>query len=76
MSTDHAQDHSTEPTAGRVVRCPTCGGDSVYAASNRARPFCSDRCKNVDFGAWASENFRMEAPPMSEDFEPGEPNFH
>jgi endogenous inhibitor of DNA gyrase (YacG/DUF329 family) len=49
----------------KVVRCPTCGGDSHYAVSNTARPFCSDRCKNMDFGAWASEQFAVpsEAPP-------------
>lgn len=45
----------------RIVRCPNCGGDSVYAATNPARPFCSERCKNMDFGAWASENFRVPA---------------
>jgi endogenous inhibitor of DNA gyrase (YacG/DUF329 family) len=61
---------------GRVVRCPTCGGDSVYATSNSARPFCSERCKNMDFGAWASENFRVAAPDMSEDIEPGNSNLH
>jgi hypothetical protein len=49
----------------KIVRCPTCGGDSVYAASNPYRPFCSERCKNFDLGAWASEDFRVpeEAPP-------------
>ena len=49
----------------RIVRCPTCGGDSIYAPSNAYRPFCSARCKGVDLGAWASEEFRMpaEAPP-------------
>lgn len=49
----------------RIVRCPTCGGDSVYAPSNPARPFCSVRCKDIDLGAWASEEFRVptEAPP-------------
>ncbi|MDO8279300.1 MAG: DNA gyrase inhibitor YacG [Burkholderiaceae bacterium] len=54
----------------RIVRCPACGGDSVYAASNPSRPFCSPRCKNLDFGAWASEQFRMpaDAPPDDEPF--------
>jgi uncharacterized protein len=49
----------------RVVRCPTCGGDSVYAPANPYRPFCSARCKGVDLGAWASEDFRVpdETPP-------------
>ena len=49
----------------RSVICPTCGGPSLYAHENRFRPFCSERCKNVDLGAWASEGFRMpaDAPP-------------
>jgi uncharacterized protein len=49
----------------RIVRCPACGGDSVYAPSNPYRPFCSERCKNMDLGAWASESFRVpdETPP-------------
>jgi endogenous inhibitor of DNA gyrase (YacG/DUF329 family) len=49
----------------RLVRCPACGGDSVYAPSNPYRPFCSERCKNMDLGAWASESFRVpdESPP-------------
>ena len=49
----------------RIVRCPQCGGDSVYAASNPYRPFCSPRCKGIDLGAWANEEFRVPdaAPP-------------
>lgn len=47
------------------MRCPACGGDSVYAARNAFRPFCSARCKGLDLGAWANEEFRVptEAPP-------------
>ncbi len=54
----------------RYVTCPCCGGDSVYAPSNPYRPFCSERCKKMDLGAWASENFRVaaEAPPDDQDF--------
>ena len=52
-------------TPVKIVRCPACGGKSLYANSNAYRPFCSERCKNLDFGAWASEAFRVptEAPP-------------
>ena len=52
----------------RIVRCPGCGGDSVYAVENAYRPFCSARCRGVDLGAWASERFRVptEAPPEDE----------
>ncbi|WP_156385626.1 DNA gyrase inhibitor YacG [Ramlibacter sp. Leaf400] len=54
----------------RVVTCPQCGGKSLYAPENRFRPFCSERCKNLDLGAWASESFRMpdETPPDDQPF--------
>lgn len=54
----------------RIVRCPACGGDSVYAPSNPYRPFCSERCKGLDLGAWASESFRVpeETPPDDQNF--------
>ena len=54
----------------KIVRCPGCGGDSIYSASNPYRPFCSERCKNHDLGAWASESFRVpaEAPPEDANF--------
>ena len=54
----------------KIVRCPGCSGDSVYAPINPYRPFCSERCKNMDLGAWASESFRVpaEAPPEDGNF--------
>ena len=54
--------------APKVVVCPACNGKSIYAVSNPFRPFCSQRCKTVDLGAWASEDFRMpvDIPPDDE----------
>ena len=54
----------------RIVRCPACGGDSVYAPTNPFRPFCSERCKGMYLGAWASESFRVpeESPPDDQEF--------
>jgi len=54
-------------TPRRIVTCPTCGGESLYGPDNPYRPFCSERCKNVDFGGWATESYRMPAPPTSAD---------
>ena len=59
-------------TTKRIVTCPACGGDSLYAPENAFRPFCSERCKNVDFGAWASESYRVEARPTSADIDADE----
>ena len=60
-----------QPRKTRLVVCPTCRGDSVYAESNSFRPFCSARCKNADFGAWASEEFSMPADPEPDEPAPG-----
>lgn len=44
------------------VKCPQCQTLSVFAPSNAYRPFCSERCKLIDFGAWASEQFAVSEP--------------
>ncbi|WP_367161566.1 DNA gyrase inhibitor YacG [Methylibium sp.] len=56
------------------MRCPGCGQHSEYSSTNPFRPFCSERCKNADFGAWASERYRVEtAPPREDEESPGSP---
>lgn len=55
----------------RMVRCPHCGGDSVYGPGNPYRPFCGARCKGLDFGAWADESFRVAAGAGPDDDPPG-----
>lgn len=59
-------DTPTPPAGGpkpRIVRCPQCGGDSVYGPDNPWRPFCSRACRSLDLGAWASEDYRVAAQP-------------
>ena len=68
-----AQGRGSDPVAPRIVRCPGCGGKSVYAASNPCRPFCSERCRGADFGAWASEGYRVPARPSEQDGDETEP---
>jgi endogenous inhibitor of DNA gyrase (YacG/DUF329 family) len=53
--------------SAKIVVCPQCKGDSIFAISNVYRPFCSERCKNIDFGAWASESFRVPADAPQDD---------
>ena len=38
-----------------IVRCPTCDRVVEWSAGSPWRPFCSERCKLIDLGAWASE---------------------
>ena len=44
--------------------CPRCGEVSTWE-NNEFRPFCSDRCKLIDLGAWANDEYKLptqEAP--------------
>jgi len=34
------------------VRCPTCQREVAWVAESTWRPFCSERCRLVDLGAW------------------------
>lgn len=43
----------------RTVKCPTCGRDVEWTTEQRWRPFCSERCKLIDLGAWADEAHRI-----------------
>lgn len=42
-----------------TVKCPTCGTPVAWNADSPFRPFCSERCKNIDLGAWASERYAI-----------------
>ncbi|CAM2949753.1 DNA gyrase inhibitor YacG [Cupriavidus taiwanensis] len=46
-----------------VVKCPTCGTEVAWVPDNKFRPFCSERCKQIDLGAWASEKYVIGGKP-------------
>ncbi len=52
-----------------IVDCPTCGQKVEWADRNKYRPFCSERCKQIDLGAWAEEKYAIPAvtPPADAD---------
>lgn len=51
------------PKSARRVPCPACGKPALFAPSNPWRPFCSERCRLVDLGSWASESYRIPGKP-------------
>jgi hypothetical protein len=63
-------------SSARIVPCPSCGKPVEWAEASAFRPFCSERCKLIDLGAWAAERYRV---PVVEDMDqpeaapPGEP---
>ncbi len=36
------------------IKCPNCQKQTTWQ-DNKWRPFCSERCKTIDLGDWASE---------------------
>jgi uncharacterized protein len=55
--------------APKIVNCPQCGKPVEWTPENRFRPFCSERCKLIDLGAWATESYRVPVDPQDEDDE-------
>jgi endogenous inhibitor of DNA gyrase (YacG/DUF329 family) len=45
-----------------MKKCPNCGKPAEWQ-DNPHRPFCSERCKLIDFGRWANEEYRVPAEP-------------
>jgi uncharacterized protein len=43
----------------KAVACPRCETPVEWKPENKWRPFCSERCKLMDLGAWANEEYRV-----------------
>ena len=51
----------------RIVKCPNCGKPVPWTPESPYRPFCSERCKTLDLGAWASESYRIPVEEEDDD---------
>ena len=69
MSNKATETARTEPP---MVECPTCQKQTQFTPENRWRPFCSERCKLIDLGEWASEGYQIPAEPDIEEFSIGD----
>src|SRR5437588_13036032 len=49
-----------------MPKCPTCG-KPVEWQDNPWRPFCSERCKLIDFSRWANEEYRVPGKEINPD---------
>ena len=50
----------------KKINCPTCGKKNTWNTENVFRPFCSDRCKLIDLGEWASETRKIPGESVSD----------
>ena len=48
-------------TLPRSVSCPRCGTPVAWTQKSLYRPFCSERCRLIDLGAWVTEAYRVPA---------------
>jgi uncharacterized protein len=44
----------------KILRCPTCR--TIVTQKDGNFPFCSDRCRVIDLGKWASGGYRISSP--------------
>lgn len=50
-----------------MVACPHCHKKIIYSTNNPFRPFCSERCKLLDLGAWANEEITLAGKDVNSD---------
>jgi endogenous inhibitor of DNA gyrase (YacG/DUF329 family) len=48
------------------VKCPTCERPVLWNADFPERPFCSERCRLIDLGAWLSGDRAIPGEPVDE----------
>ncbi len=49
----------------KALLCPTCR--KVVLATVAGFPFCSDRCRLLDLGKWASGDYKISSPILDPD---------
>jgi endogenous inhibitor of DNA gyrase (YacG/DUF329 family) len=57
-----------------TVKCPTCGRSIEWSAQSPFRPFCSERCRVIDLGAWLSEKHVIPSNESGTPDAPDEPS--
>jgi endogenous inhibitor of DNA gyrase (YacG/DUF329 family) len=58
------------------VQCPTCGAPVEWGPDSPYRPFCSERCRLIDLGAWAEERHVIPGSPLDDEDSPEPPQRH
>ena len=56
----------------RIVSCPACGKPVVWEPNSHYRPFCCARCKLIDLGQWATEQYRVPDETGKDAVDPNE----
>jgi len=57
--------NKSAPAKIKTLRCPTCR--NIVLATGEDFPFCSDRCRRIDLGKWASGDYKISSPIQDPD---------
>lgn len=57
------------------VNCPTCKTIVKWEAAATFKPFCSERCRLIDLGEWASESHKIAGAAAPEFVVDDDPNY-
>jgi len=49
----------------KTVPCPIC--KKTVSTTDPNVPFCSDRCRTIDLGKWASGDYKISSPILDPD---------
>ncbi len=53
---------SARKKSAKLLRCPTCG--TLLRPQDEDFPFCSDRCRKIDLGKWATGVYKISSPVL------------
>jgi endogenous inhibitor of DNA gyrase (YacG/DUF329 family) len=56
-----------EQASVSATACIICKKPVKPRAENKAFPFCSERCRQVDLGKWLNEEYRVPAEEADDD---------
>ena len=49
----------------KTIPCPIC--KKPVASTSEDFPFCSERCRTIDLGKWASGDYKISSPILDPD---------
>ena len=62
-----SEDDTRGQAPTHIVACPTCRKSVPWISENVFRPFCSDRCRLIDLGAWAEGRHHIPGDAQYQD---------
>ena len=58
-----AKELPPKASTGLSVSCPSCKKKVLWTEAAIHRPFCSDRCQQIDLGSWADGSYAIPTEP-------------